>query len=966
MKKNRIIILAALAFAFASCTKEIIETIPEQPEAAKTYVTRTYEAGLGVETKTAVDAAGKVTWNVGDVVRYYSAKQGEVGECSVAAAGAKANLQMNVASDASFLIAVYGGTRIGDETNLGTGFVLHGTGISGQQTGKFEDGHVAVAKTYDVTNQTINFHNITSFLKFSLTRTDVAYVTFESNNATAIHSYGRAQIFFDGETPTVTSHDYASHITKVTTGGAGTFYIALLPVHLGKGFTIKCYDSAGIYLGSVRTEKEITLGMGKILNLGPISPVAPSVNPDLSAMGTANCYIVPCKGDYHFRATHKGGSGEQKISGTPARAKVLWETFGTDEVISVGDIVKNARYENEQIHFTATGKEGNAVIALIDRDDNILWSWHIWSCSDYDADRYAQECRNSVGTMMDRNLGATSVIPGDVRAFGLLYQWGRKDPFLGSASLNTNTVCNSTITWPSAVKSDATHGTISYSVQNPTTFISENASNEDWYYTGSTSTDDTRWNSEKGVYDPCPVGYRVPNGGTSGIWAKASNVSGTVLMPTRYQSENYGFDMRNYYASGNVLSWYPLAGRSQVLYTNQLSTWQVGTQAVLWSCSPFSEYASTMTLGSDGTVRTVSMFCRSTGASVRCCKDTNYDESVIAKDLSAPESANSYIVTKAGTYRINTVKGNTSESVGEVSVASVLWESFGTSTAPATGDLISKVYYANGHITFKASDKKGNALIAAKDSDGKILWSWHIWLTDKPVDITYNNEAGTMMDRNLGATTSAVGDAKANGLLYQWGRKDPFLGKAGISGTTSAASTLSWPTGVTSDVANGTIDYATANPTTFIKSNTQNYDWLYTGTSTSDQTRWQAAPATKTVYDPCPAGYRVPKGTISGIWPKAFGSTRSAWQTASNWNDTAKGMDFGSTDKTLGSGVIWYPAAGFRNHNSGGLAEANGNYWSSSSTDTGGYWFGLTSSGYVYTFATTKRAYGYSVRCVRE
>ena len=36
--------------------------------------------------------------------------------------------------------------------------------------------------------------------------------------------------------------------------------------------------------------------------------------------------------------------------------------------------------------------------------------------------------------MMDRNLGATSATPGNVGSLGLLYQWGRKDPFLGSSS----------------------------------------------------------------------------------------------------------------------------------------------------------------------------------------------------------------------------------------------------------------------------------------------------------------------------------------------------------------------------------------------------------------------------------------------------------------------------------------------------------------------------------------------------
>ena len=90
---------------------------------------------------------------------------------------------------------------------------------------------------------------------------------------------------------------------------------------------------------------------------------------------------------------------------------------------------------------------------------------------------------------MDRNLGATSATPGDVGALGLLYQWGRKDPFLGSSSISSDTMAKSTLTWPSAVSSNSTNGTIDYAVEHPTTFIVSNVYNLDWYYTGSGNTD---------------------------------------------------------------------------------------------------------------------------------------------------------------------------------------------------------------------------------------------------------------------------------------------------------------------------------------------------------------------------------------------------------------------------------------------------------------------------------------------
>ena len=122
---------------------------------------------------------------------------------------------------------------------------------------------------------------------------------------------------------------------------------------------------------------------------------------------------------------------------------------------------------------------------------------------------------------MDRNLGATSATPGSVGALGLFYQWGRKDPFLGSRSISSSTKAASTLSWPSNVSSNSSDGTIAYATAHPTTFITCNSSNDDWYYTGSSSTDNTRWQSSKTIYDPCPPGWRVPDGGDNGIWSKA-------------------------------------------------------------------------------------------------------------------------------------------------------------------------------------------------------------------------------------------------------------------------------------------------------------------------------------------------------------------------------------------------------------------------------------------------------------
>ena len=334
-------------------------------------------------------------------------------------------------------------------------------------------------------------------------------------------------------------------------------------------------------------------------------------------------------------------------------------------------------------------------------------------------------------------------------------------------------------------------------------------------------------------------------------------------------------------------------------------------------------------------------------------------------NLSSLATANCYVVSDAGTYKFKAVRGNSSASVGSVESVSVLWESFGTSTAPKVGDLIKFVLYKNGYIAFQTADtfKEGNAVIAAKDASGNILWSWHIWLTDQPQGQVYYNDAGTMMDRNLGATSATPGDVGTLGLLYQWGRKDPFLGSSSISSNVEAKSTITWPSAVSSDSSTGTISYATANPTTFIKSNSSNYDWYYTGSSSTDNTRWTTSESNKSIYDPCPAGWRVPDGGDNGVWSKACGS--GLYFEGYPYDSTNEGMNFSrkfGADQTL-----WYPASGYRysrDDGLGGVGEA-GCYWSASSLSGHAYYLCFYYGGNVYP-SSSGRAYGQSVRCLQE
>ncbi len=292
-------------------------------------------------------------------------------------------------------------------------------------------------------------------------------------------------------------------------------------------------------------------------------------------------------------------------------------------------------------------------------------------------------------------------------------------------------------------------------------------------------------------------------------------------------------------------------------------------------------------------------------------------QEILTTDLSASGTANCYLVSRAGKYIFKTVKGNSTKSVGSIASVSVLWETYGSDIAPSVGDLVSDVSYANGTVAFVSSDKKGNALIAAEDANGVILWSWHIWLTDIPEDQVYINDAGTMMDRNLGAISTTPGDIGALGLLYQWGRKDPFLGQSTIKGTNKAASTRPvhlW-TSVDSDEAYGTIEYSIANPTTFIKDDSY---WLHK----SDNTLWTNE---KTIYDPCPIGYHVPN---RNMWTTAFKT--SSWFDYT-YDDINNGCNFikakNSSKYLTNDASCWYPFAGYLSSSNASISGGDLLYW---------------------------------------
>ena len=469
-------------------------------------------------------------------------------------------------------------------------------------------------------NNMFTFFNVCGGIKFSLSRSDIQKITFKGNNEEVLA--GKVALTMSSDLPAVSSVVSGEKTITLTPKTGSTFasgvyyYIICLPVEMAGGFTMtfETETQLGTFeytAKAVTTKRSIFSKKDNIDSYATFNGKSSITN--LSASGTANCYIVSAEGDYKFDATVKGESTESV--GTPVSAEVVWESFGTSTTPNVGDLVSSVSLDGGYVYFTASALKGNALIAVKNSDDTILWSWHIWMT---DAP-VEQVYNNNAGTMMDRNLGATSATPGAVEALGLLYQWGRKDPFLGPSSISANTTAQSTITWPSYANSDETVGTVDYAIQHPTTFINYNSRNFDWYYTGATTCDNTRWGSEKGLYDPCPKGWQVPNGNNTGVWATGFGASTTWY--DTWDSTNLGMNFGQTDKTLGTASdiWYPASGYRG----KDGSLDNVGVDGNYWSCTPDGtsqqaymlhfEYGSGKVVPDDYYTRTMCL-------SVRCLK----------------------------------------------------------------------------------------------------------------------------------------------------------------------------------------------------------------------------------------------------------------------------------------------------------------------------------------------------------
>ncbi len=226
---------------------------------------------------------------------------------------------------------------------------------------------------------------------------------------------------------------------------------------------------------------------------------------------------------YIFNATFKGEeSMGEAISGV-ASCDLLWTSVNVPvahvQLISDTQIAFYTQIDEDDVDEdgdTTDLIEGNAIIAVRNSSDDILWSWHIWV-----TESEPVAVAFSGAQFMDRNLGAAmnSVDSDDdvMSSYGLYYQWGRKDPFIyvreyNAAGGEDGYMVNDYGTYLSIDYEETTKsiGTVDYAIENPLSFLlGVDDSDQDWIYSNHNAT---LWSdSSKSVYDPSPKGWRVPS-----------------------------------------------------------------------------------------------------------------------------------------------------------------------------------------------------------------------------------------------------------------------------------------------------------------------------------------------------------------------------------------------------------------------------------------------------------------------
>lgn len=319
-------------------------------------------------------------------------------------------------------------------------------------------------------------------------------------------------------------------------------------------------------------------------------------------------------------------------------------------------------------------------------------------------------------------------------------------------------------------------------------------------------------------------------------------------------------------------------------------------------------------------------------------------------------TANCYVVNAAGTYKLPLVYGNAYVN-GHINSQAYNDRHFvDYKNRPITGPWIKSsgtpkdatlvwsdgfymftdVHLAGDYLVFtinKEYMQQANAIVAVLDDNGTIMWSWHIWVTERDINQTHkvddwsNGATYDMMSSNLGwvdgkqvyydlrelkftFTQTKTNDVKimtvtqegatfdykdAGSTYYQWGRKDPIVAlmnrdKTGVDDyrrldvPTDKYLYKTQPGWVTSadGIKHPNVYYvqnATYSPTAWLTDAAYSPKlWNVDGT---EENIWVES-SKKTVYDPSPKGFKVPV-------PRAFSVFVDGGATSANICGTLNG-----------------------------------------------------------------------------
>ncbi|MDH6358692.1 hypothetical protein [Parabacteroides sp. PF5-9] len=222
-----------------------------------------------------------------------------------------------------------------------------------------------------------------------------------------------------------------------------------------------------------------------------------------------------------INSANLGNTGVGRISSatTGLKVKILWQE-GDNVTLSVPTSTYNG-IGTFAVTKAGTGTSANAVIGLVKpgggpgmvggiAGDELIWSWHVWVTSNAPTINSNLKTYNGY-LFMDRNIGAASAAGTNL----LYYQWGRKDPFFNNGSKQYYTV-----------EETPDQDNLETAIKNPMVFYKATNTRYDW---AGTVQRTNLWvdSGEKGAYDPCPFGWRMPI--VDGYSSFANSKNGIVI-----------------------------------------------------------------------------------------------------------------------------------------------------------------------------------------------------------------------------------------------------------------------------------------------------------------------------------------------------------------------------------------------------------------------------------------------------